>query len=243
MAGPVYDGCLMSASLMHDFALILASELDGMAREIEAFPDDVSVWQSAPGVTNAAGNLALHLAGNVQHFIGALLGGTGYVRDREAEFNRRSGTRAEVVEELGRARAVVETRCWGLQSTALEATISHPRLPGPIPPQRLLLHLCAHAGFHLGQAGVLAAPGHRREPIDRAPSPGAARQLTAVTPPGRPRPSMHGLDAERPVGLHFDGALHRNVQGPVGLHPEGTIGRDGGGQRTNGVPRGCRIRR
>ena len=81
----------MSASLMHDFSLILARELDGMAREIQAFPDDESVWQTAPGVTNAAGNLALHLAGNVQHFIGALLGRTGYVRDREAEFGRRSG--------------------------------------------------------------------------------------------------------------------------------------------------------
>lgn len=145
----------MAASLMHDFSLILARELDGMAREIEAFPDDTSVWQTAPGVTNAAGNLALHLAGNVQHFIGALLGRTGYVRDREAEFGRRSGTRAELVEELGRARDVVQTVLQGLPATALEATISHPHLPGPIPAQRLLVHLCAHAGFHLGQAGYL----------------------------------------------------------------------------------------
>jgi hypothetical protein len=145
----------MSASLMHDFSLILARELDGMAREIEAFPDDTSVWQTAPGVTNAAGNLALHVAGNVQHFIGALLGGTGYVRHREAEFGRRSGTRAEVVQELGRARHVVQTVLPGLPAMALEATISHPQLPGPIPAQRLLVHLCAHAGFHLGQAGYL----------------------------------------------------------------------------------------
>ena len=148
----MYDGPM---SLMHDFSLILVRELDGMAREIQAFPDDASVWQSAPGVTNAAGNLALHLAGNVQHFIGALIGRTGYVRDRDAEFNRRSGTRAELVEELGRARAVVQTVLPGLPSTALEATISHPQLPGPIPAQRLLVHMCAHAGFHLGQAGYL----------------------------------------------------------------------------------------
>lgn len=163
----------MSASLMHDFSLILARELDGMAREIGAFPDDTSVWQTAPGVTNAAGNLALHLAGNVQHFIGTLLGRTGYVRNREAEFGRRSGTRAELVEELERARAVVQTVLPGLPATALEATISHPQLPGPIPAQRLLVHLCAHAGFHLGQAGylrrVLTAENRSVGPLPVAP--------------------------------------------------------------------------
>jgi len=136
-------------------ALMLTRELDGIAREIEAFPDDISIWQAAPGVTNAAGNLALHIAGNLQHFVGTLLGNTGYVRDRDREFGQRSGTRHEVVEELRRARAVVANVLPSLPGAALETTLSPQSMPGPVPAQRLLVHLCAHAGFHLGQIGYL----------------------------------------------------------------------------------------
>jgi uncharacterized damage-inducible protein DinB len=140
---------------MRDFTIVLTRELDGLVREIEAFPDDAAVWNVLPGVTNSAGNLCWHVAGGLQHFVGAMLGKTGYVRDRDAEFSRRAGTRAEVVEELQRARHAVETVLLALPETALESTLSHPSLPGPVPTQRFLVHLCAHAGFHLGQVGYL----------------------------------------------------------------------------------------
>lgn len=140
---------------MRDFIIVLARELDGLVREIEAFPDDAAVWNVVTGVTNSAGNLSLHVAGGLQHFVGAMLGKTGYVRDRDAEFSRRQGTRAELVEELQRARRVVETVLPALPETALESTLSHPSLPGPVPTQRMLVHLCAHAAFHLGQVGYL----------------------------------------------------------------------------------------
>ena len=145
----------MSSPLMRDFTIVLTRELDGLVREIEAFPDDAAVWHVLPGVTNSAGNLSLHVAGGLQHFIGAMLGKTGYVRNRDDEFSRRHGTRAEVIEELQRARRVVETALLALPETALESTLSHPSLPGPVPTQRMLVHLCAHAAFHLGQVGYL----------------------------------------------------------------------------------------
>jgi hypothetical protein len=150
----VYDDA-MPSPLTRDLTLMLTREVDGIAREIEAFPDDESIWQVAPGVTNAAGNLALHIAGNLQHFVGALLGNTGYVRDRNREFSQRSGTRREVVEELARARAVVQGVLPSLPEQALDATLTTHSLPGPVPAQRLLIHMCAHAGFHLGQIGYL----------------------------------------------------------------------------------------
>ena len=145
----------MSTPLMRDFATVLTRELDGLIREIEALPDDAAMWNVLPGVTNSAGNLSLHVAGNLQHFVGAMLGKTGYVRDRDAEFGRRAGTRVEIIEELRRARRVVETVLPALPETALESTLSHPSLPGPIPTQRMLVHMCAHAAFHLGQVGYL----------------------------------------------------------------------------------------
>ena len=145
----------MTNPLTSDLTLMLTRELDGIGREIEAFPDDTTVWQVAPGVTNSAGNLALHIAGNMQHFVGTLLGQTGYVRDRDREFSQRSGTRREILDELARARAVVQQVLPSLPSESLEATLTTHSMPGPVRAQRLLLHMCAHAGFHLGQIGYL----------------------------------------------------------------------------------------
>lgn len=56
-------------------SFLIARELRGFAREIELFPDDDQIWQTLPGISNSAGTLALHVCGNLQHFVGAVLGG------------------------------------------------------------------------------------------------------------------------------------------------------------------------
>ena len=50
---------------------MLHRELAAVQREIEAYPNDDSLWQLAPGISNSGGTLALHLAGNLRHFVGA----------------------------------------------------------------------------------------------------------------------------------------------------------------------------
>src|SRR6476660_2143805 len=82
-------------------------ELRALRREIEAYPDERQLWETPGGVANSAGNLALHLCGNLQHFVGARLGETGYVRDRDAEFARRNVSRSEVLAEIDAASAAV----------------------------------------------------------------------------------------------------------------------------------------
>ena len=77
-------------------------ELRALRREIEAYPDERQLWETPGGVANSAGNLALHVCGNLQHFIGARLGDTGYVRDRDAEFARRGVSRSEILAEIRR---------------------------------------------------------------------------------------------------------------------------------------------
>jgi uncharacterized damage-inducible protein DinB len=129
---------------------MILRELEAMKREIAAFADDSGPWALAPGVTNSAGTLALHCAGNLQHFIGARLGQTGYVRQRELEFSRRDVPRAEIIAELDRAIAAVET----LRSKSLAD------LPAVFPDDfggkrvntdAMLIHLATHLGYHLGQ--------------------------------------------------------------------------------------------
>jgi len=138
-----------------DIARILVRELEGFARELQMFPDDASVWTTVPGVTNSAGNLALHVAGNLQYHIGTIFGGTGYVRDRDAEFSRRSGSRAEILAELDAAIRVVRHVLPGISRERFDGEFPEPVMGMRFRTSLLMLHLCAHAGFHLGQAGYL----------------------------------------------------------------------------------------
>ena len=138
-----------------DVSHLLVRELEGLTREIELFPDDEAVWRTVPGVTNSAGNLALHVAGNLQYYIGAVFGGTGYVRDRDAEFGRRSGPRTEIVAELAAAIRVVRDVLPGMSQERFDADFPEPLMGMTLRTGLFLLHLCVHAGFHLGQAGYL----------------------------------------------------------------------------------------
>src|SRR4051812_46630482 len=83
--------------------MLLRRELAAVRRSVEAYPDEASLWVEQRGIPNTGGNLALHLAGNLQHFFGAVLGKTGYVRTRDLEFSRRGVPRAEVLAQLDAA--------------------------------------------------------------------------------------------------------------------------------------------
>jgi hypothetical protein len=139
----------------HDIALAMVRELEGLKREIALFPDDESPWQTVPGVTNSAANLALHVAGNLQYYVGGLLGSTGYVRNRELEFGRRSGTRAEIASEIDAAIRVVRDVLPGLSAETFDAPLPEAVMGLPFRTGMFLLHLSGHAAFHLGQAGYL----------------------------------------------------------------------------------------
>jgi hypothetical protein len=139
--------------LGRNLAILLVRELEALEREMDLFPDDETPWRTAPGIANSAANLALHVAGNLQYFVGTVLGGTGYVRHRDVEFGRRSGPRSDVKAELRAAIAMVERTLPGLPESRLAAEFPEPVNGFRIPADRFLMHLCAHAGFHLGQAG------------------------------------------------------------------------------------------
>src|SRR4029077_3543264 len=104
---------------------------------------------------NSAGNLALHICGNLQHFVGAVLGKTGYVRDRDAEFTRKDVPRHELAREIGKTIAVVSGTLGRLAPGALSVT--YPAAPNnlQVPTGLFLLHLAVHLTYHLGQANYL----------------------------------------------------------------------------------------
>ena len=130
---------------------LLLRELRAVRREIEAYPDDVSVWRQIPGVPNTGGTLALHLAGNLQHFLGAILGRDGYKRDRDAEFSRRNVTRTELVATIDASIASVDRTLQTLTDDALEGTYPEPIANRKVSTSMFLVHLASHLAYHLGQ--------------------------------------------------------------------------------------------
>jgi uncharacterized damage-inducible protein DinB len=141
---------------MHDdIRRLMIRELEAFAREVELFPDDDALWRTVPGVTNSAGNLALHVCGNLKHFVGAVLGGNGYLRDREAEFATRSGRREDVARQLRETSGVVSTVLLRLPQGALETPFPEPHDGIQLRCDRFLMHLSVHLAFHLGQTGYL----------------------------------------------------------------------------------------
>jgi len=141
--------------LTNDVALLLVRELHAFQREITLFPDDESVWRTLPGITNSAGNLTLHVSGNLRHFVGGVLGGSGYVRDREVEFGRRSGTRRELNAEIEAAIAVVKDVLARVPDDCFDREFPEPVGGIRVRAGLFLLHLCTHAAYHLGQVGYL----------------------------------------------------------------------------------------
>jgi len=129
---------------------LFARELDTLSREVSLYPDDESLWKAVPGCPNPGGNLVMHLAGNLRHFIGARLGNTGYVRDRDAEFSVRGLSHDDLQKLIGAARSEVAATLAALDPSVL----GEPHIaPGDrkIETGLWLTHLAVHLGYHLGQ--------------------------------------------------------------------------------------------
>jgi uncharacterized damage-inducible protein DinB len=134
-----------------DIRVVMLRDLRALGREVAAYPDDASLWHQIPGITNSGGTLALHLAGNVRHFVGAVLGGSGFVRDRDAEFTRRDVSRAELAALIEAAIAEVDQALTPLTDAELAAPYPLEIGGNRYTTARWLTHLVSHLAYHLGQ--------------------------------------------------------------------------------------------
>jgi uncharacterized damage-inducible protein DinB len=141
--------------LATELAVLYARDLRRLRQEIEAFPDTASLWETAPGVTNAAGTLALHLEGNIREYIGRQLGRIAYTRDRPLEFNTRGVVQADVVERMRAVEEMIPPVIASMSEDALSMTYPEHVLGTPLTTRQLLIHLSGHLNYHLGQIDYL----------------------------------------------------------------------------------------
>ena len=134
---------------------LYARDLTRLIQELTAFPDTASLWKTAPGVSNAAGTLALHLEGGLRHFIGFRLGKIEYTRDRPLEFSARGLERAELIARIEAVRTSIPKVIAALSEAELDAIDPANGADKPMTVRQWLVHLYGHLGYHLGQVDYL----------------------------------------------------------------------------------------
>ncbi len=136
---------------------IILRDLNKLEQEIASYPDTDSLWIIHGSIINAAGNLCLHLCGNLQHFIGTILGGSGYVRDREKEFSQKGLSKEALIKEIIQTKESVGQALDKLDPAILELAYPVKVFDEPMTTMHFLIHLTAHLEYHLGQINY-----HRR---------------------------------------------------------------------------------
>ena len=164
--------------LTENLAVLFERDILKLKAEINAYSDEIKLWATAPGINNSGGNLCLHLLGNLQYYIGALLGGSGYVRNRPEEFTLKNIPRSEINQTIDHTITLVTKTIFSLSPEILNSAYPEKVLdktftpefmkalqslsPGKEPDdtfttEYFLIHLLAHLNYHLGQINY-----HRR---------------------------------------------------------------------------------
>lgn len=131
-------------------------DLDRLMSELNSYPNEELIWKKVDGINNSAGNLFLHLCGNLQHFVGAVLADTGYVRQRDFEF---SGTVSfeELKTQIEKTTQILEVYFDDVQDSVFSEEYPLQPFGFPMTISYFLIHLQGHLNYHLGQINY-----HRR---------------------------------------------------------------------------------
>jgi hypothetical protein len=132
-------------------------DLAKLKTEIELYRTESNIWAIDAEIANSAGNLCLHLIGNLNTYIGAVIGKTGYIRERELEFSLKDIPRQELVKKIEDTISVIDQAMSDFPSDQFDEEYPLEVLGGKTTTGYFLVHLAAHLSYHLGQVNY-----HRR---------------------------------------------------------------------------------
>ena len=136
---------------------IFERDLNRLKAEITLYASENDLWIVKEGISNSAGNLCLHITGNLNHFIGAAIGQSGYIRDREKEFTVKDIPRQELLQRIDDTILVVKTSLGKLAPEDFDKIFPVAIFGKPDKVDFILIHLASHLSYHLGQINY-----HRR---------------------------------------------------------------------------------
>ena len=132
-------------------------DLEKLKTEITSYKDEKKMWEVTGDLSNSAGNLCLHICGNLQHFIGSVLGISGYKRDRDSEFSRKNIPMDEIIRKIDHTIFTVKKTLNELDVNKLEEIYPINVFGKEMTTGFFLAHLTTHLNYHLGQINY-----HRR---------------------------------------------------------------------------------
>lgn len=132
-------------------------DLNKLITELELYKDEENIWRIERNISNSAGNLSLHLIGNLHTFIGKEIGKTNYIRNRELEFSQKNISRATLINSINDTIEMVRKSLNNLSDEGLKSDYPILKFSKVETNEYLLVHLIKHLTYHLGQINY-----HRR---------------------------------------------------------------------------------
>ena len=132
-------------------------DLTKLKVEIESYQNEDNLWLIEGSILNSSGNLCLHLIGNLNAFIGAELGKTGYVRDREFEFSGKHIPKQDLIQSIDHTLSMINNTLDSLSEEELKQDYPKIVFKEKMSAEYFLIHLSTHLTYHLGQINY-----HRR---------------------------------------------------------------------------------
>jgi uncharacterized damage-inducible protein DinB len=143
--------------LIETLQLLFTRDLNRLRAEIELYKKEENIWKTEGSIANSAGNLCLHLVGNLNTYIGKEIGKTAYVRNRELEFSLKNIPRTELLNKIDDTICVVNAALDNLEESDLAIEFPVLVFEEKTSAGYLLVHLATHLTYHLGQVNY-----HRR---------------------------------------------------------------------------------
>lgn len=143
--------------MIQNLKTVFRTDLEKLKTEIQQYTLEKNIWVVDKAIANSAGNLCLHLVGNLNTYIGAQLGNSGYIRNRPLEFSLKDVPRSELIQKTESTMSVVESTLDSLHDKDLSKPHAFKVFEEEASIEFLLLHLSAHLAYHLGQINY-----HRR---------------------------------------------------------------------------------
>ena len=143
--------------LIETLQRLFTRDLNKLKAEIELYRNEKNIWKTEKGIANSAGNLCLHLIGNLNAYIGAELGNTGYIRQRDLEFSLKDIPRQELARRIEDTILVVNQSLEKIRNMDLEQEYPVMVFDHKMSTEYFLVHLSSHFTYHLGQVNY-----HRR---------------------------------------------------------------------------------
>ncbi len=143
--------------IKNTLATLFELNLNKLISELELYKNESDIWKVEKNISNSAGNLTLHIVGNLNTYIGKEIGKTNYVRYRELEFSNSNIPRQDLIESLNQTVTMIKDSLIKLTEDDLKKEYPLLVLSEMTTTEYLLIHLATHLTYHLGQINY-----HRR---------------------------------------------------------------------------------